>query len=208
MSRLLILTGPQGSGNHVFSKCFAVHEDVYGWKSLLNTYWEGHHHEPFASAWMNPEELYSFDWTQSEFFVTSVSCPYFKDQQPQIPIYERFIKIAERYVDSVDVAIIGRDQTILKHQQERVRGGHTTPLALDHFNWLMENTECRFLSQELLYLYKQQYLEQVSRDLDWPIAYWDPEIDEILKADANEKYIKSVHEYWLDFEVHRAIRES
>ena len=72
----------------------------------------------------------------------------------------------------------------------------------------MENTECRFLSQELLYLYKQKYLEQVSRDLDWPIAYWDPEIDEILKADANEKYIKSVHEYWLDFEVQRAIRES
>ena len=191
MSRLLIITGPQGSGNHVFSKCFAVHEDVYGWKSLLNTYWEGHNHEQ-----------------QSEFFVTSISCPYFKDQKPQVPMYERFIKTAEQYVDSVDVAIIGRDQTILKHQQERVRGSHTTPLALDHFNWLMENTECRFLSQELLYLYKQKYLEQISRELDWPIAYWDPEIDEILKADANEKYIKSVHEYWLDFEVHRAVRES
>lgn len=28
MTRLLIITGPQGSGNHLFSKCLAVHEDV------------------------------------------------------------------------------------------------------------------------------------------------------------------------------------
>ena len=123
-------------------------------------------------------------------------------------MFERFVNTAEEYVDSIDVAIIGRDQNILKYQQERVRGKHTTPLAHDHFKWLMENTECRFLSQELLYLYTQKYLEQVSRDLDWPIAYWDPEVDEILKKDANEKYIKDVHEYWLDFEVHRAVKES
>jgi len=29
MTRLLIITGPQGSGNHLFSKCLAVHEDVH-----------------------------------------------------------------------------------------------------------------------------------------------------------------------------------
>ena len=208
MRRLLIITGPQGSGNHVFSKCFAVHEDVFGWKSLLNTYWEGHHHEPFAKEWNDPMLLHKFDWTQSEYYVTSISCPFVVDQQPKIPNYERFITIADEWVDSIDVAIIGRDQTILKNQQERVRGSHTTPLALDHFNWMLETTECRFLSQELLYLYKQNYLEQISRDLDWPIAYWDPSIDEILKDDANKKYIKDVDEYWLDFEVHRAIRES
>jgi len=208
MARLLILTGPQGSGNHLFSKCFALHEDVFGWKTLLNTYWEGHHHEPFASEWNNPNLLHNFNWDQSEYFVTSISCPFYSDQQPKIPNYERFITIADEYTDSIDVAIIGRDQNILQHQQERVRGTHTTPQALQHFNWLIENTECRFLSQELLYLYKQKYLEQVSRELDWPIAYWDPEIDEILKADANKKYVKEVYEYWLDFEVHRAVRES
>ena len=184
-----------------------MHEDVYGWKSLLNTYWEGHQHEPFAPAWNNPELLHRFDWTQNEYFVTSISCPYFRDQTPIIPQYEKFIKIAEEYVD-VDVAIIGRDQTILQRQQERVHGVHTAQIALKHFDWLMENTQCTFISQELLYLYKQKYLEQISRDLDWPVAYWDPEIDEILKADANKKYIKDVHEYWLDFEVHRAQRES
>jgi hypothetical protein len=48
----------------------------------------------------------------------------------------------------------------------------------------------------------------VGRDLDWPIAYWDPEIDEILKEDANKKYIKPADEHWLDSEVYRAVRES
>ena len=51
-------------------------------------------------------------------------------------------------------------------------------------------------------------MEQISGELDWPIAYWDPEIDEILKEDANKKYIKPAEEYWLDFEVERAVRES
>ena len=208
MSRLLITTGPQGSGNHVFSKCLAVHEDVYGWKSLLNTYWEGHHHEPFADMWENPELLREFDWTQSEFFVTSVSSPYFKNQKATIPNYKDFIKVAEEYVDLIDVAIIGRDQNILEYQQNRVRKQHTTPEAIESFKWLLEKQRCSFLSQELLYLYKSSYLEKVSRDLDWPIAYWDPEIDEILKEDANKKYIKPTDEYWLDFEVHRAVRES
>ena len=59
-----------------------------------------------------------------------------------------------------------------------------------------------------MYLYKSSYLEQISGELDWPIAYWDPEIDEILKEDANKKYIKPAEEYWLDFEVERAVRES
>ena len=208
MTRLLIITGPQGSGNHLFSKCLAVHEDVYGWKSLLNTYWEGHHHEPFADAWEDPELLHEFNWSQSDYFVTSVSCPYFKNKQAVVPKYEKFIKIAEQYVDQIDVAIIGRDQTILKYQQLRVRKEHTTQIALDSFKWLFEHQQCSFLSQELLSLYNTSYLEQVSRELDWPIAYWDPEIDAIISSDANEKYIKDVHEYWLDFEVHRAVKES
>ena len=73
---------------------------------------------------------------------------------------------------------------------------------------VIDNQDCTFLSQELLQLYKANYLEQISRDLDWPIAHWDPEVDAILSNDANTKYIKNVHEYWLDFEVHRAVRES
>jgi hypothetical protein len=206
MTRLLIITGPQGSGNHLFSKCLAVHEDVYGWKSLLNTYWEGHHHEPFADAWEDPELLHEFNWSQSEYFVTSVSCPYFKNKQAVVPNYEKFIETAKQYVDQIDVAIIGRDQTILEYQQLRVRKEHTTEIALNSFKWLFKNQQCSFLSQELLALYKVDYLKQVSKQLDWPIAYLD--VDEILTNDANKKYIKDVQEYWLDDEVHKAVNES
>jgi len=206
MTRLLIITGPQGSGNHLFSKCFAVHEDVYGWKSLLNTYWEGHHHEPFADAWEDPELLHEFNWDQSDYFVTSVSCPYFKNKQAVVPKYEKFIETAKQYVDQIDIAIIGRDQTILKYQQLRVRKEHTTQIALDSFKWLFEHQQCSFLSQELLALYKVDYLKQVSKQLDWPIAYLS--VDDILTNDANKKYIKDVQEYWLDDEVHKAVNES
>ena len=78
-------------------------------------------------------------------------------------------------------------------------------MALDAFQQLRNRS---FISLELLYLYKQSYLEQLKHDLDWPIAYQHPEIDEILSHDANEKYIKDVHEYWLDSEVHQAIEQS
>jgi hypothetical protein len=118
------------------------------------------------------------------------------------------MNVAQQYVDDIDVAVLGRDQNILKSQQLRVRKKHTTPIALDHFQWLFANTQCTFLSQELLYLYKANYLEQISNDMDWPIAYWDPEIDAILAHDANEKYVKDIHEYWLDLEVHKAVKES
>ena len=57
-------------------------------------------------------------------------------------------------------------------------------------------------------MYRSDYLEQVSKHLDWPIAHWDPEIEEILKEDANEKYIKPAEPHWLDFEVEQAVKES
>ena len=209
MKRLLILTGPQGSGNHLFSKVFALHEDVFGWKNLLNTYWEGHHHEPFAKHWQNPELLRDFDWDQADFYVTSVSCPYFKDGIPQVPNYMEFIETCYDLIDYISVGVIGRDSNILEYQQQRVRGAHTTPLFLDRLSDLMDaGLEVNFLSQELLYLYKEVYLERLSIDLDFPIAHWDPEIDVILETDANRKYIKPAHEYWLDHEVHKAVKES
>ena len=33
--KLLIITGPQGSGNHLFSRILSTHPEVGGWKSLL-----------------------------------------------------------------------------------------------------------------------------------------------------------------------------
>ena len=70
---LVILTGPQGSGNHLWSKILSLHEDVFGWKSLLDNYWEAHRiSEPFAEYWKNPDKLCDFDWSQSEYYFTSI----------------------------------------------------------------------------------------------------------------------------------------
>ena len=60
--KIVILTGPQGSGNHLWSKVFSLHEDVFGWKSLLENYWEAHRlTEPFAAYWRDPSTLKEFD---------------------------------------------------------------------------------------------------------------------------------------------------
>ena len=49
MKKMLILTGPQGSGNHMWSKIFALHPSVYGWQELVEEFWIGHDREPFRS---------------------------------------------------------------------------------------------------------------------------------------------------------------
>jgi len=40
--RLLVVTGPQGSGNHMWSKIFSESPQVQGWKELTQEYWVGH----------------------------------------------------------------------------------------------------------------------------------------------------------------------
>jgi hypothetical protein len=53
-----------------------------------------------------------------------------------------------------------------------------------------------FLSYELLYLYKRDYLK--SLDVGIPIAWWDSRVHEILENDPNDKYVHHVDEYFLD----------
>ena len=72
---ILIITGPQGSGNHLFSKIFALSEQVHGWSALNQQYWIGHDQEPFARYWHDPVLLDQFNWSH-DYYVTSVSCPY------------------------------------------------------------------------------------------------------------------------------------
>ena len=148
-SKLLILTGPQGSGNHLWAKILSRHPFVYGWK--MKKYWEGHHLEPFSHWWDDPSKI---EDTQTKYNFTSISCPYFRDNKPCIPKYEEFISKASKIFD-VKVVVIGRDQSILKAQQERVRGMHTTPLFE---NEIAKLPNPYFISMELLYLYKQKYV--------------------------------------------------
>ena len=57
MKKLLIITGPQGSGNHLFSRLLSLHPDVGGWDDLLDEYWVPSDLEPFAEYWVNPEKI-------------------------------------------------------------------------------------------------------------------------------------------------------
>ena len=197
MKTMLIITGPQGSGNHVFSKIFALHKEVYGWKDLLNEYWVAHDYEPFSNCWNIPSLLNRIDWKSMDYYVTSISCPYANDGVVTIPKYKDFINSLRQLGINIKVGIIGRDQTVLKYQQERIRDRHSLPDFESELDYLMTLNPV-FISQELLYLYKDKYLQALSKQLDFPISYDDVRVGEILKQDANEKYFHSIDTQELD----------
>jgi len=197
MKTMLIITGPQGSGNHLFSKIFALHPDVHGWDELLDTYWIAHKDEPFAEHWTNPELLKSFDWSQSDYYVTSISCPYQNVDVPTIPNYKVFIDTLRELNITVKVAVIGRDQTILKSQQQRIRNRVSLPDFLEQLDYLNSFNPV-YLSQELLYLYKQHYIKNIAGLLDFPVDCNNSKIGKILATDANSKYIRDIEIQELD----------
>ena len=198
MAKMLILTGPQGAGNHLWSKIFSLHPEVYGWKTLLDNYWEAHRFsEPFAQHWRDHTLLKSFDWSQSEYYFTSISLPLGivdHDINPiWIPDLQGFAATVSSCGVEVEIAVVGRDQTILTNQQTRIRTQPTLPIFLEQLPKIWNPT---FLSYELLYLYKQDYLK--SLNLSIPIAHNDIRINEILADDANTKYIHSIEYNELD----------
>ena len=92
MKTLLILTGPQGAGNHLWSKIFALHPQVLGWRELLDTHWIGHDQEPFAQAWQDPARLNEMSWRQADWFVTSMSVPYMNNGTVTVPDFKGFVR--------------------------------------------------------------------------------------------------------------------
>jgi len=193
---LAVLTGPQGSGNHLWSKIFSLHEDVFGWKSLLDNYWEAHRFsEPFAEYWKDPSTLHKFDWSQSQYYFTSISIPLGIESKGTkwCPNVVQFCTNAQLAGLDTKVLVIGRDQTILKNQQQRIREEPTTRHFLDQLPGFDKPI---YLSYELLYLYKQEYLK--SLDLGFPIAWYDERVNDILEQDANSKYINYIKHNILD----------
>jgi hypothetical protein len=191
MKRLLIITGPQGSGNHVWSKIFALHPEVYGWKELNQTYWIGHDREPFAECWSNTDRLSEFDWNQSDYYVTSVSCPYMLNGERTVPDLVGFAAQAMGCGITIQFAIIGRDRNVLGFQETRVRGESTYNTAIEQYRKLTTWNPV-YLSYELLQLYSTDYLRQLSILLEFPIDYRNDQIAEILKDDTNQKYFQPV----------------
>ena len=154
MKTILILTGPQGAGNHLWSKIFALHPQVSGWSALLDTYWIGHDQEPFAQYWQDPEQLRYYRWAASDWYVTSMSVPYMMNGEPTVPNFKAFVNKLQIAGLRIKFAVLGRDQNIVQMQQTRVRGAPTLTTALAEFDQLAAPV---FLSYELLHLYGAKY---------------------------------------------------
>lgn len=189
MKQMLILIGPQGSGNHMWSKIFSSHDEVYGWKSLLENYWEAHRFsEPFCKEWREHSLLKHFDWSTHNYFFTSISCPLGIPNSTENPLWVPdvvgFRKTVEELGINTKVAVIGRDQNILKYQQDRVRTESTLPIFMEA---LQQIEDPIFLSYELLYLYKDTYLKSINVNI--PVDINISQIDVILQNDANSRYV-------------------
>lgn len=198
--KLLIVTGPQGSGNHLFSRLFSKHPAVAGWEELLDKYWVPSDQEPFAEYWVNPELLTPEVFESHQYHMANVSCPFFYDGTRYVP---KILEVAERVKSfgvDVTIAIVVRDQNINQMQQLRVRKEHTTPIAQDYYynTLLASDLDVNFVDHEAFFLHKQHYLKWLSKVLDFPIAWDDPEILKFIDKDANHKYIKYIEDYWLD----------
>ena len=190
--KILLLMGPQGSGNHLFSKIFALHPDVKGWDELLDesnpdNYFTPHWREPNNEYWDNIDNVNHSILGWKNFAVISASIPFWNKDELQIPAAQKFIdKVLSLGID-IQPVIIGRDSTILTLQQSRMRGGPTWGCVTQFVRWIEPMPF--FVSTELLYLYKKKYLESLNKWLEFPIAYKDPRINDILAEDSNAKYI-------------------
>ena len=201
--KLLIVTGPQGSGNHFFSRILSTHPNVGGWKSLLEKYWVPSDEEPFAEYWVNPDALTAKNFEGHDYWLANVSCPFFYDGVRYVPKIKEVAERASALGIDVKIAIITRDKTINAEQQLRVRKEITTPIAQDYYyNELVTSKfPVHFLSNEALFLHREHYLKYLSRILRFPVDYNNPNIFKFLDTDPNAKYVQHVDEYWLDQEV-------
>lgn len=200
MSKLLIITGPQGSGNHLFSRLFSFHPDVKGWDDLQDEYWIPSDKEPFAEAWIDPESLTRPDF--GTYTVANVSVPFVYDGEMRIPNIQGVINRArELGIQTVRVGIIVREPTINKLQQMRVRGLETIHMA-DSIYSTIYDAQIDFIDHEAFFLYKRRYLRWLQGMLGFPIAWDHPDLMKFLDTEPNAKYITPVKEYWLDEQVH------
>ena len=190
--KLLIITGPQGSGNHLFSRLLSLHPDVNGWEELLDKYWVPSDQEPFADYWVDPDKLHADQFAGFEYHLANVSCPFMYDGVRYVP---KILEVAERassFGIDVEIAIIVRDQNINAEQQRRVRGEVTTPVAQDYYyNILLKSSfPVHFLDHEAFFLHKEHYLKWVAKILNFPIELDPVKIMRFIDKDANHKYVK------------------
>lgn len=206
--KLLIITGPQGSGNHLFSRLLSLHPNVSGWEELLDNYWVPSDQEPFADYWVDPTKLRPEQFDDYQYHLANVSCPFMYDGVRYVPKILEVAQIAASFGVAIQIAIIVRDQNINAEQQRRVRGKVTTPIAQEYYyNTLLQSEfPVHFLDHEAFFLHKEHYLKWVSKILDFPVELAPEKINKFIDKDANHKYVKYVDEYWLDEQVWAGIQ--
>lgn len=200
--KLLIIVGPQGSGNHIFARIFSFHPDVKGWEELKEKYWVKHNRENFSEYWWYPELMKPSIFEGSEYFLTNVSYPYNFDGYT---IQPKILEVADKariWGVDVSIAIICRDEEINRSQQFRLRKRHTLDSAREYFTnvLLPSNIPVHFLSLETFFCYKLDYLKYIKKIIDFPIDIDNPEILKYIDESPNKKYITPVDKYWLDKE--------
>jgi len=200
MKRLLIITGPQGSGNHLFSRVLSQHPAVAGWDEMLSNYWVPSDQEPFAEYWVSPEKLEASHFDGKDYHLANVSCPFFFDGVRYVPKIVEVARRAESFGVDVQVAIIVRDQNINQVQQMRVRKQHTTPIAQEYYynTLLPSGFPVHFLDHEAFFLHKQHYIKWVGQITQFPVETDPEKLMSFISEDANHKYVKYIDEHWLD----------
>ena len=194
MKKLLIVTGPQGSGNHLFARLFSMHPNVIGWESLHDNYWVPSDEEPFARYWVYPEEL---KFPEGNFFCANVSVPFFYDGVRQTPKIKEVAQKAMSLGVQPIIAVIVRDRNINELQQVRVGGECTIDTALEYY----KDIACHFIDHEAFFLYKEKYIEYLGRLLEFPVI--KEGIDNFISVDANHKYVFPCKKHWLDDEIRK-----
>ena len=195
MKKLLIVTGPQGSGNHLFARLFSLHENVVGWERLHKNYWVPSDQEPFARFWVNPQELTKEFFDRGDYFCANVSVPFFFDGERQTPkIKEVAMRAFELGVQPI-IAVIVRDRNINELQQVRVGGECTMDTALEYY----KDMAVHFIDHEAFFLYKEKYIEYLGRLLEFPVT--KKGIENFISVDANHKYVFTCKEHWLDSKI-------
>jgi len=203
VKKLLIITGPQGSGNHLFSRILSLHPDVGGWKDLLDEYWIPSDLEPFAEYWVDPDKLTLEAFEGADYWLANVSVPFVYNGVKQVPKIAEMASKARDLGVNVQICVIVRDQYVNALQQERVRKEYTLPTALNYFDSL---GDVHYLDHEAFFLYQSRYLKWLSKILEFPIDYANPDIMKFIEEGPNKKYVKYVEEHWLDEQVWNGIK--
>jgi hypothetical protein len=202
MRKLLILIGPQGSGNHIFSRIFSVHPEVHGWKELQDYYWLKHHREPFNESFIYPDLLTEDQFEGYEYISAGISYPSNFDGIRYQPKILEFATKADSWGIAVTIAVICRDETIVRAQQTRLRNSETIDELKTYVSdvLLPSKFPVHFISLETFFCHKQEYLQYLSKVLDFPIDYTNPNVLKFITESPNKKYITPISDHWLDSE--------